>query len=203
MDNDYGYGNHRKDYRYYKFLRCILAILSLKSKSILDVGSRGVDYISFLPLEKKVSIDIDIPVNAPGVEPIKGDFLTQRFDMKFDIVCCFQVLEHIDDDSVTTFANKLLDIGEVVVVSVPYMWEKGVCKWHYQDPIDVDKLVSWFGRSPVYIYNVYDDLGRMIAIFINENITNKINELNAGDVCTFMPYNIEGVLRQDRISSLS
>lgn len=38
-----------------------------------------------------------------------------------DVVTCYQVLEHIDDDNVGIFAKKLINDGRIAVVSVPYM----------------------------------------------------------------------------------
>lgn len=87
-----------------------------------------------------------------------------------DVVICFQVLEHIDDDNVGIFAKKLINDGRIAVVSVPYMWAEGKGKWHVQDPIDVEKLTTWFGKNPAFLYVVTekDKLARIIAVFIHD-----------------------------------
>ncbi len=195
LNNDYGYKNKRSEYRYYKYIRNLLAILSINCDSILDVGSRGMDYISFLPIKEKASIDLEIPLEKDGIESIKGDFLKYEFKKSYDIVCCFQVLEHIEDENVYAFAKRLIEVGKIVVVSVPYMWDKGICKWHCQDPVSIDKLISWFGRPPVFVQNIYDDLGRMVAIFIDEKLTCTVNEINDALFFDFMPYDLEGEMK--------
>jgi hypothetical protein len=68
--------------------------------------------------------------------------------VEFDLVTCFQVLEHVPEPK--AFARKLLDLGKVVVVSVPYKWRKGKVRFHPNDPVDEAKLTKWFGRTPVY-----------------------------------------------------
>lgn len=53
-----------------------------------------------------------------------------------------------------------------VIVSVPYMWEKGRTKSHVQDPVDMEKLTRWFEREPVFC-NIVDE--RLIAVFLKDN----------------------------------
>ena len=96
-------------------------MLGRPEDTICDVGSRGVDMMTFLPCKKKISIDLEIPLQAEGVEGIVGDYLTHRFE-GLDIITCFQVLEHLDDEVVALFAKKLLEEARIAVVTVPYMW---------------------------------------------------------------------------------
>lgn len=39
-----------------------------------------------------------------------------------------------------------------------------------QDPIDVEKLTTWFGKNPAFLYVVTekDKLARIIAVFIHD-----------------------------------
>ena len=187
------YLKNRLQYPYYKYIRTLLGLLSYNAASICDVGSNGTDMISWLPCKEKVSIDLKNPLQAEGVESITADFITYDFQRKFDIVTCFQVLEHISDDSVKFFANKLLKITErLLIVSVPYRWPQGACKWHLQDPVDEAKFASWFDDSnaqlkPAFsrvIYNkgeASEKSARLVVVFLAGNICNKLTEMNGSD----------------------
>ena len=70
-------------------------------------------------------------------------------DRLFDIVTCLQVIEHIPRADL--FAQKLLSTGKIVIVSVPYKWAADPVSSHnshVHDPVDEDKMKSWFGREP-------------------------------------------------------
>ena len=140
-----------------------------ENDSICDVGSCGVDMISHLQCKKKMSIDLNCPVNCETVEGITGDFLTYDIG-KHDIITCFQVLEHIDDEKIDLFVERLLNFGKIIVISVPYKWKKGMCKSHLQDPVDLKKVLKWFKRKPLFIHKIAEKNGleRMILAFKNE-----------------------------------
>lgn len=125
-----------------------------------------------------MSIDIRRPYSDDEVTGVKADFLEYEFEKGgVDIITCYQVLEYIDDNYVDAFAKKLLRNSHIAIVSVPYMWPAGQCKWHKQDPVDVEKLISWFGTSPVFLYKVTEpegQLARLIAIFV-EGTDSEIN----------------------------
>lgn len=178
-----GYVEERADYRYYKYLRNIIAMLGSRAESVIDVGSNGVDLISYLSCKRKVSLDLHNPVVASGVKSVKEDFLKFECKEKFDLCTCFQVLEHIDDEHIEEFASKLIQLGGVTVVTVPYKWPKNVIKGHLQDPVDEKKLCSWFKRKPVFMHNILEGEksfsgGRLLAIFVNEEVTEKVQKLN-------------------------
>ena len=189
------YFERRFQMPYYKYLRMLLGVLSYNTKSICDVGSNGVDLISWLPCKEKVSIDLKKPFNGKGVQGIKADFITYDFQKKFDIVTCFQVMEHIDDNHIHAFANKLLSIAErLLIVSVPYKWPKGACKYHVQDPVDEAKFLSWFNvmdalLKPVFSRVIYDKeidsfikkVTRLVVIFAAKEIAEALDSLNGGD----------------------
>ena len=181
------YFEERKHSPYYKYVRTLLGILSYNADSVCDVGSNGTDMISWLPCKEKVSIDLRNPLRAEGIQSIKADFITYDFSRKFDIVTCFQVLEHIDDEHVKLFANRLLETAEnLLIVSVPYLWAKGACKYHLQDPVDQIKFASWFDISsesklkPVFSRVIYDDkrIGRLVVVFASKYIAESLDSLN-------------------------
>ena len=159
------YEKKRKDLKYYsKSLEIIEKIKNdNNSKSIIDIGGWAGGFISRTSLETKVCLDriSKDEETIEGVELIIEDFL--KWDVKrFDIVCCMQVLEHIDDENVEKFAEKLFSISDHVVISVPYKWPKNYCKYHKQDPVDEYKLKMWTKREPTESYIIKD--GRVSRI---------------------------------------
>ncbi|WP_165176408.1 hypothetical protein [Desulfovibrio sp. ZJ369] len=188
------YAEKRKSLSYYKFINNFLSILSVNANSILDVGSNGIDNISHLLCKEKSSLDIKNPLVAYGVKSIKEDFFIYKEQKKFDIVTCFQVLEHIDD--VKKFAQKLLKLGKIIVVTVPYKWKKGICKSHIHDPVDIDKLLSWFNCEPIYI-NIISN--RLFCVFI-EDLSKKLFKINGGNFRDFFNiYDIDAQ-KQNKIN---
>ena len=164
------YVDGRKDHVYYGIIRGLLKAICRENDSICDVGSFDTDMLSDLPCKRKLTVDLRTPFSSDDVEGIKADYLQWQAE-KLDVITCFQVLEHIDDNHVEAFAKKLLNDAPVAVVSVPYMWPKGSCKWHVQDPVDVEKLVGWFGKKPVFIQKAKEKFkspknSRIIAIFV-------------------------------------
>lgn len=75
---------------------------------------------------------------------------------------CLQVLEHVPDPA--AFAQKLFALADVVVISVPYKWPKGMTKGHTHDPVDELKLRKWTGREPVES-RIVDRPERMVVAY--------------------------------------
>ena len=161
-----GYGNNRKDFSYIKKIIKLLNNASISDcKSIIDVGSRGVDVISDLPLDVKVSLDLEKPLVVDGVKSITCNFFDFEPTELFDIVCCFQTLEHVPD--VEAFTDKLFNITKkYVFISVPYKWPAGLCVEHVHDPIDEQKLASWTKRQPIIKEIITEsNFSRLICIY--------------------------------------
>jgi hypothetical protein len=141
--------------------------LGADRKSLIDVGSAGcpyLDWFEFIP--ERTSLDLRKPYQAEGVVSIKGDFLAWEPPGRYDLVTCLQVLEHVPDAA--GFAQKLLSIGDVVIVSVPYKWPAGRSKHHVHDPVDEAKMQSWFGRAPNFSYvcrEVHAPILRLIQVY--------------------------------------
>ena len=56
-----------------------------------------------------------------------------------------QVLEHVEHPK--QFAQKLFDIAQKIIITVPYKWPIGSCKpWHIHDMIDEETMFQWTGR---------------------------------------------------------
>ena len=171
------YWERRKDSIYIFTAQRICRMFCPEPRSVLDVGSNGTPTLEWHrpSATRLVSLDLRRPYLAPGVEAVRSDFLEFSPESKFDLVTCFQVLEHLRKP--TLFAQKLLELSSVCVVSVPYKWPKGKCKGHVQDPVDVEKMLAWFGREPDYQYvanelhGINDRPGvgrRLIHVYANE-----------------------------------
>ena len=148
-------------------MRFLTQGLSKDAKSILDVGSAACPYLDWFPdISDKVSLDLNFPYDGPGVTPIKADFLEWQPGRRFDIVTCLQVLEHVPRADL--FAQKLLTVGEIVVVSVPFEWEKGRTGSHVHDPVTKEKTRGWFGRKPNFEYichEVTSESPRLVQVY--------------------------------------
>lgn len=161
------YWEKRKSILYYQVVKIIADHLSQGANSIIDVGSAACPYLDWFDhVPNRSSIDLKKPYVAKGIKSFTGDFLKWEPDRDYDIVTCLQVLEHVPQAG--DFAQKLLSIGKVVIVSVPYKWPEDHTASHVHDPVDEDKLRSWFGRTPNYQYicaELMAPLSRIIQVY--------------------------------------
>lgn len=136
--------------------------------SILDVGGWDGTFLTKTSLKDRTIVEIKNRGAAKkGIKLVNEDFLKWETDSTYDIVICMQVLEHLENHIVAAFAKKLFDMSEHIVISVPYKWKKGFCKYHKQDPVDYKKLFKWTGRMPDKVVLVQDDSDRIICYYKN------------------------------------
>jgi len=84
---------------YYRYLVLHSLKLPLTGKKILDIGGYDGFLLSRIPGETKTLIDISPRSLYPDIHYIEGDFLAFDFkDDKFDLICAFDVIEHVKDD---------------------------------------------------------------------------------------------------------
>lgn len=147
-----GYWNGRKDSIYLHAAKLICAKYGKNAKSVLDVGSNGTPTLEWhrKTAASLTSLDLRKPYMASGIKSLTLDFFDYQPLEKFDLVTCFQVLEHIPDPS--AFAKKLLQCGKVVIASVPYRWKEGDCKFHLHDPVTNKMMEEWFNQKPAFVY---------------------------------------------------
>jgi hypothetical protein len=139
------YYKNRKAFKYYQKVQSML--FKLPFTSILDVGSRKSPVMEHIDSSiYKAMLDIKPMPVQPGIHTITADFYKWKPDREYDIALCLQVLEHLDRPK--EFVEKLFQVARFVIISVPYKWAKGDCKYHVQDPIDEHKIFSWTGREP-------------------------------------------------------
>lgn len=162
---DRDYWEARKNYRYYARVRAVLDELS-PALSLLDVGSGPTPIATWGEFQERFSVDVRND-RAPGENVIHSVCDWLDFDAAhYSVVTCLQCLEHIPDETVVPFARKLLRHGDTVIVSVPYMWRKGLCKGHLQDPVSLKKVTGWIGREPDHWEKVEDGGNcRLICVY--------------------------------------
>ena len=148
--------DNRRHYLYYRKVHAYAQTFAPDAQSVLDVGSRDSEYLlDFDWIAHKTALDKEKVYHHPGVESILADFMEHDFDRQFDLVLRLQVLEHLHDPA--SFAQKLLSLGRVVIISVPYRWPKvSTTTNHVQDPVDEKKVRRWIGKDPVYSCRVKD-----------------------------------------------
>jgi predicted O-methyltransferase YrrM len=164
------YWGKRQGLMYYEYIYQLVSAFAQNADSIIDVGSANAGYLEWFDwIPRRETLDIKKPYNSGTVKGIKADFFSFTPEVKYDFATCLQVLEHIPDAK--AFTEKLLSVASNVLISVPYRWKKGSCKWHIHDPVDMEKLVSWTSRKPDYHVIVTEPLNisrnakRLIAYF--------------------------------------
>ncbi|TWI02974.1 hypothetical protein IP90_02076 [Luteimonas cucumeris] len=175
------YWEARKDLVYYQVVRIIVAGMSCDTRTMLDVGSGNCPYLEWFPqVPERTSLDMRSPYMSDSVQGVKANFLAWTPKERFGLVSCLQVLEHVPD--ATAFAQKLLDVSDALVISVPYRWPFGKTKSHVQDPVDEEKLFAWFKREPNYQYlcqEISADVKRLVQVY--DRFPEKWNSLSQRD----------------------
>ncbi len=166
------YWKERKNCKYYQ--KVISIINKIAKTSIIDVGSSNTELHSFVgsSYEDRACLDIHKLPAIKGVRTIRANFYKWSPDKRYDVVSCLQVLEHLDDPK--AFAQKLFDLGETVIISVPYKWKKGFCIHHVQDPVDEAKLFLWTQTVPDEKH-IIEDFGveRLICVYKKKALKTK------------------------------
>lgn len=114
--------------------------------SLLDVGSWDTPVATWGDFRRRYTCDLVAQPPLAGVVSHVGDFLDWRPPELMDAVTCLQVLEHLPNGIAQRFGRKLLETGQTVIVSVPYLWPPGAEPDHVQDPIDLAKLERIMGE---------------------------------------------------------
>lgn len=142
------YWRRRSDLLYYQYFDYIVRCIAPKARSMLDIGTNKAPYLEWFHwIPDRLSVDIREPYVSEKVRGMEGDIFKLELP-RFDLVSCMQVLEHVPEPE--PFARRLLELGRLVLVSVPFNWPAGATKSHVNDPVDLEKLAGWFGRAPNY-----------------------------------------------------
>lgn len=163
------YWRKRSDMLYYQYFNYIVRCIGADARSMLDVGSGNAPYLEWFDwIPERVSVDLATPYRSKTVRGVEGDVFELAFERPFDLLSCMQVLEHVPEPE--PFARRLMELGRLVLISVPYKWPKGATRSHVNDPVDLDAVVDWFGRPPNYHLVVREPFSkkkgaRMFALF--------------------------------------
>lgn len=141
------YWGDRKDHDLYKLTKALAFSFFPEAKSAIDVGSYIGSLICDLDwINKRIATDIqDLRRNWEAVNDVEfvlGDAFELGFPDKFDLVISNQTIEHLEDPK--GFVEKLLSLGRGLVITTTYQTPFGLIPGHIQDPIDMDKFLSWF-----------------------------------------------------------
>ena len=143
------YWKRRSDLLYYQYVDYLVRALAADAGSLIDVGSADAQYIeNFTWIPQKTALDIEKPYSSENVTGIEMNFFDFEPEEKYDFATCLQVLEHIPDAK--SFARKLFQTADRVLISVPYLWDENNNPSHVNDPVDLNKLLDWTGREPDY-----------------------------------------------------
>ncbi|MGA0594953.1 hypothetical protein [Enterovirga sp. CN4-39] len=190
------YWSERKEYIYYVAVKQIAERIAGNAYSILDVGSNATPVLDWFPeVPIRHSVDVRRPYKAEGIRSFKADFLNwEPKRRKFNVVLCLQVLEHLDRPR--EFAEKLVSMSDVAIVSVPYKWPENKTHWHKQDPVDEEKLASWFGRQPNFSYIATELSGeqRIVVVYDRTSATRWANIVPANFLYRWRTHGAELVL---------
>lgn len=159
------YWEVRKDREYYRKAVEMARRHAPDAASAIDVGPHETPFLDFIDwVPRKTAIDLRVLPKVRDATNLMGDFMEFEPGGAFDLVFCLQVLEHLVDP--VPFAQKLLRVGRVAIISVPYKWPKGRCRFHPQDPVDEAKLQAWTGRAWLESIVVKEKgKARLIAVF--------------------------------------
>jgi hypothetical protein len=152
--NPVTYWSSRKDMNYYKKVLKLMA--STPAKSVIDIGGwRGefLHSVDFIP--DKTCLDRqNAEQKYSDIQYINTNFLDYQPERAYDLAICLQVLEHLKDEIIHEFTEKIFTLAPRVIISVPYQWQKNACEYHLQDPVDLEKLKCWTQREPNETYIV-------------------------------------------------
>lgn len=160
------YWERRKNLNYYKAINQMIESLG-PCELILDVGSADTPIATYGDFKRRCRVDCRELEPLDGVVTIKSDWLEYIPGEVYSVAVCAQVIEHLKNEQVRPFVDKLFQSAEVVIVSVPYLWEQGLCPGHPQDPINLSKFIDLMGgRDPERLSIEKDgNYSRLIALF--------------------------------------
>jgi len=161
------YWSRRPGLMYYSYVEALVGELASHAESMIDIGSADTPLLEkFDWIPRRCALDKRNPYSSNNVTGVKADFLKFTPEKRFDFALCLQVLEHIPEAE--SFARKLFEIADHVVISVPYRWEPDSSDHHVHDPVDLGKLYKWTGREPSYyiiVPELFNSKSRLICYY--------------------------------------
>lgn len=152
-DDGYRFGSYGFEGRFISYFHQLREILSLKPSSVLEVGVGDKVFGSFLKNNTTVAYtSVDI---AEDLEPdVIGSVLSLPFeDKSFDVVCAFEVLEHLPFEDFDTALSELSRVAKkAVVVSLPHFGPM----MSFSFKIPLIKEVRFAYKLPLYKEHVFN-----------------------------------------------
>lgn len=155
----------RRQLGYYQLTRSWLDSLGPR-ESILDVGCWDSPVATWGDFRRRYTVDTRDRPELPGVTKMIATWPEVAATLRdpVSVVTCLQVIEHILD--VQPFVEALFAVADqYVVISVPYCWPAGMCRYHVHDPIDEAKLAWMTRRKPWRTLLATEKPARMLAIY--------------------------------------
>jgi len=85
------------------------------------------------------------------------------------VITCLEVLEHLTDEEMQPFVDKLFAHAEHVIISVPWRWPKGKCANHVQDPIGRKKFLQMIGNRKVVKQKIVGRRSKRLVALVTES----------------------------------
>lgn len=136
------------NYTYYKSILRLAEQYAPNARSVIDIGAPWPFVSAFDWIPYKVMLNDRYPksISSPNIKFIEQNFYEYEPEVKFDLVLCNQVMEHVPDP--VSFAQKLMSIGHTVIASVPYMWPDSEVFGHLHHFISHEHFLSWYVFIP-------------------------------------------------------
>jgi 2-polyprenyl-3-methyl-5-hydroxy-6-metoxy-1,4-benzoquinol methylase len=141
------YWANRANHDLYRFMKSTAAAMFPDAKSAIDVGCYTSGLIcEFDWINRRVASDLQNLkaewADVPNVDFVHGNAFELELCETFDLVISNQTIEHLEKPK--EFVDKLLSIGRGLIISTTYETEAGLIDGHIQDPISMEKFLSWF-----------------------------------------------------------
>lgn len=110
------------NYRLFDFVyKKLLELLSNEQIQLLDVGCGKGDFLKYIAAKNSTAklFGIDLTYNQHArIHFIKGDFLKEKIETKFNVICNLAVIEHVDNPHLfVQKLNKLLQFGKFLFIT--------------------------------------------------------------------------------------
>ncbi len=126
-NDDYFLKTHKNwfnnpNYRLFDFIyRKLLKLLGNEQIQLLDVGCGKGDFLKYIAAKNSTAklFGIDLTYNQhPRIHFIKGDFLKEKIETKFNVICNLAVIEHVDNPHLfVQKLNNLLQFGRFLFIT--------------------------------------------------------------------------------------
>lgn len=164
-----------------------------KPLKILNIGvatGRTSELLDTFGSVKSVEFDEDCfnftKENVPGIDLVQGSILDLQFEEgSFDLVCAFDVIEHVEDDQLAIIEMKrVCRPGGAVVVSVPAfmsLWSQHDVVNHHYRRYRLNELRKLFKNDNGIIYSSYFNFWLFPLAFIFRKLNNLFKLSDSGE----------------------